>query len=277
MSFRASQLSFSAVPVTGSAPPKYTLTFTLPTTGKPYKIRIRRQDSPQLRSHDSTLLLSSSNATISFSNLLEEEIEGAWLISFIDSVGDSIVTDTLIIPNSTVTTTTDSGGLDPQPSSVDITLSGENSPYVSKKLKIRGLKMTLETFSLAAKYDPVKIYTIPNGVRAIMLEVNDYVPSSFGEDREDWLLYSFLIDGETYQITPKNRVGDYPQIYHLNSSLAGPLRDVREENGEGFIDSDSGKITQIGVKIELGRPEAQGSATPIVFGYKLKYIVYDDE
>jgi len=109
-----------------------------------------------------------------------------------------------------------------------------------------------------------------------MLEANDYVPSSFGDNREDWLLYSILVEGEDYPITPKNRVGDHPQVYHLNSPLAGPVRAVREENGEAFIDSDSGKIIQIGVKIELGRPETQGSATPVVFGYKLKYISYDN-
>lgn len=273
MSFRISQLGYNVTLVQGTAPPKYDLSFLLPSVGIPYDIRIYREGMPQ---YDSSLTVATAGLSIAFNGLSEEEAEGLWNVSWHDTSGGSLISDTLTVPDGAITSTTEQGGLDPTSSAVTIRLSGEQSPYVTKRLKLRGFKLKLESFSVGAEYNPVKTYTIPDGARALLLEVNDYVPSSFGGGREDWILYSFIIGNEVYPVTPKNRPGNNPAIYHLNSTLTGPARAARKEDGsEGFIDSDSGKITRVGVKIELGRPEDQASSTPVVFGYKLKYISYD--
>jgi len=272
---RINDITYNIIPVVGTATPTYNITFSIPSTSPAERIRYYRSDIAAIDSGLHDPADESTAYSYEFTGLTESDIEGTWTIEWRNDAELESLTSTLTIPNSAVTSTTEAGGLDPVPSSVDITISGDNSPYVMKKVVASNFTMGLETFSIAAEYAPIKTYVLPNGARAVMLEVNDYVPSSFGTNREDWIVYSLIIENQTYQITPRNRQGQYPVIYHLNSPLVGPVRAVREDNNEGFIDTTSGKITEVGIKIELGRPEAQTSSTPIVFGYKLKYIDYD--
>lgn len=275
--FNINSLTYQIVPATSSAEtPLYDLTFTIPSTGAPNSIRYRKDD---VASVDSGFIAPSGQTvpySYTFTSLTETDIEGLWILSWKNTSGSSQSDGEYVIPNSAITSTTDTGGLTTASTEVALTLTGDTSPYVVKNAKLSKLSLALETFSQAAEYNPLKTYNLPTGARAIMLTVNDYVPSSFGgSGREDWILYSLIIENRAYPITPKNRPGAYPIIYHLNSSLVGPVRAVREANNEGFIDTDSGKITKVGIKVELGRPNDQASSTPIIFGYKLKYIDYE--
>lgn len=272
---RINDITYDIVLTEGTATPTYSITFSIPAVAAPDEIRYRKQKQTTIDSGRHDPSDQTPSYTYEFTGLTGPDIEGNWIIEWGDDHGKDAYVDILIIPNSAITVPTGDDGLTPSPESVDVILTGNNSPYVSKKVIASDFTMGLETFSVAAEYNPVKVYTLSKGARAIMLEVNDYVPSSFGPNREDWILYSILIENEVYPITPRNRAGQYPTVYHLNSPLVGPVRLVREDNNEGFIDTTSGKITQVGIKVELGRPEAQASATPIVFGYKLKYIDYE--
>ena len=89
-------------------------------------------------------------------------------------------------------------------------------------------------------------------------------------DLDNYFEYYIVINGEEYQLTPWNRIGNSPRIYYVNVNLSNSVKStLATENHVGFIDTDNPEM-RFHLKIKLIRPE-ESHITPVLQGITVNY------
>jgi len=212
-----------------------------------------------------------SQSTYTFTDLSESDIEGYyWVVLVRDASNTTNMSwSTLFMTQQSIT-----GADSPSPSTsqgVEITIPKENSNRYVKDVLIGSLEAGLLQFD--ATNTITKTYQLhTRKVNSISIEVEDYVPASFPGSVEDYIQYAVIINGRRYPITPLNRSGSHPHIYHINISVPEDERRLRRALREEFIDV-SGEVNSFQVEATLSRDPDQPHLTPIVYNWRVKAVV----
>jgi len=212
-----------------------------------------------------------ASTTYTYTDLKESDIEGYYWVAL---VRDTINTDNLSWSSLYMTQQTITGLTSASPvtsDGVDITIPKEHSNRYVKDILINRVEAGLLEFgssqTISRSYS-----TGERLVHSVALEVEDFIPAAFSGDRETYIQYAIIIGGQRYPITPLNRNGSNPIIYHINLSVPEDERRLRRAVREEFIDTKQ-SVTSFQVEARIsGRPEMP-YLTPVVFNWRVRVVV----
>ena len=209
--------------------------------------------------HDTSGAPGSNPYVYTFTGLNESEIEGAW--AFTATYANHVIAFDFVLSSDTIgmlSQTADSlfEVLD-NVSDTRIRLLNTNpAVYGTKTVQLTNpLSAFLVGYSTESAQR--KEFILPNGsqLSSLAIEVDDFSPFGPG-----YINYYLSVDGIDHPITPLNKDGEHPMIYHFNSLLTETERNLAY--GQGFIDTEN--TSNYAIVTQLSRPVESVNTTPIV-------------
>lgn len=212
-----------------------------------------------------------SSVSHTFTGLTEDQIETGWTITveytettieFVYQIGTSTIGSFQQTADGVFETVTRS-----EPTLLRL-LDSTPDNYRTKTITIQA-PLGASQIAFAPSTDHDTLFTVPDGksLSSVGIMVEDHNPFA-----EPAISYFLVVNNQEYPITPINRDGGSPVIYHINSILTPGQR--QGIPGMGFIDTDN--VTSYVIRTRITRPESQPNITPVVMRVQTREF-YTDE
>jgi hypothetical protein len=207
-----------------------------------------------------------SSASHTYIDLSESDLEQHyWVIAVRDATQTALMNWSSVY----MTTSAISGLQSDSPLSDDpvmVTIPSDSSNRLFRQVTVRNVDVGITRF--AQQHSVVRNYEFPAAVASLILEAEDERPA--GTNIE----YLLHFNQQSYPITPINRTGDAPHIYHINLPVPEDERQIRQNYGEAFIDTN-GNARRVTLEIKLTGNASDDQLTPIVYKVKLQGIAHE--
>ncbi|MGD9697619.1 hypothetical protein [Acinetobacter sp.] len=165
--------------------------------------------------------------------------------------------------NGSLETSVNTGG------DVKVALSKEASNRYVKDITINSISTGVTQFKETVTAS--RTYTVGKPLQSVMLEVDDYIPSSFPKTAESYIQYYLVLNNTRYPITPKNRTGSSPYIYYINTKVSDDIISYRHSLKEEFITTVNA-YKEFKIEAVMNYEPEQKYLTPMIFSWRVMAI-----